>query len=45
MSDAWWSLPLTVVAYLLARRLAARINLSIVNPLLVLWRSLFHCCC
>lgn len=35
MSDAWWSLPLTVVAYLLARRLAARINLSIVNPLLV----------
>ncbi len=35
MSDAWWSLPLTVVAYLLARRLAARINLSIVNPLLL----------
>ncbi|BAN97195.1 lrgB family protein [Plautia stali symbiont] len=35
MSDAWWSLPLTVVAYLLARRLAAKINLSIVNPLLV----------
>jgi len=35
MSDAWWSLPLTVVAYLLARKLAARINLSIINPLLV----------
>ena len=35
MIDAWWSLPLTVVAYLLARKLAAKINISIVNPLLV----------
>lgn len=35
MIDAWWSLPLTVIAYLLARKLAAKINLSIVNPLLV----------
>jgi predicted murein hydrolase (TIGR00659 family) len=35
MIDAWWSLPLTVIAYLLARKLAAKINISIVNPLLV----------
>lgn len=35
MTDAWWSLPLTVVAYLLARKLAAKINISIINPLLV----------
>ncbi|MDF7628724.1 CidB/LrgB family autolysis modulator [Erwiniaceae bacterium L1_55_4] len=35
MTDAWWSLPLTVVAYLLARKLAAKINISLINPLLV----------
>ncbi|MBY4889172.1 CidB/LrgB family autolysis modulator [Pantoea sp. DY-15] len=35
MSDAWWSLPLTVIAYFLARKLAVKINISIVNPLLV----------
>lgn len=35
MIDAWWSLPLTVIAYFLARKLAAKINISIVNPLLV----------
>ncbi|ORM66829.1 CidB/LrgB family autolysis modulator [Pantoea rwandensis] len=35
MTDAWWSLPLTVVAFLLARKLAAKINISIINPLLV----------
>jgi len=35
MSDAWWSLPLTMIAYFLARKLAAKINISIVNPLLV----------
>lgn len=35
MTDAWWSLPLTLVAYLLARKLAAKINISIINPLLV----------
>ncbi|QDY42439.1 CidB/LrgB family autolysis modulator [Candidatus Pantoea soli] len=35
MSDIWWSLPLTVLAYLLARAFAARVKLSIINPLLV----------
>lgn len=35
MSDVWWSLPLTIIAYFLARKLAAKINISIVNPLLV----------
>jgi predicted murein hydrolase (TIGR00659 family) len=35
MSDMWWSLPLTLAAYFLARKLAAKINISIINPLLV----------
>lgn len=35
MSDIWWSLPLTLAAYFLARKLAAKINISIINPLLV----------
>lgn len=35
MSDIWWSLPLTLLAYFLARKFAAKIKISIVNPLLV----------
>lgn len=35
MSDFWWSVPLTVLVFLAARRIAARVKLSIVNPLLV----------
>ena len=35
MIDAWWSLPLTVVAFFVARKFAAKINISIINPLLV----------
>ncbi|MDF7659473.1 CidB/LrgB family autolysis modulator [Erwiniaceae bacterium L1_54_6] len=35
MSDIWWSLPLTLLAYFLARKLAAKIKISIINPLLV----------
>lgn len=35
MHDIWWSLPLTVIIFFLARKLAARINLPLLNPLLV----------
>ena len=35
MSDIWWSLPLSVGVFLLARRLAAKLKISIINPLLV----------
>ncbi|QKJ87830.1 CidB/LrgB family autolysis modulator [Paramixta manurensis] len=35
MSDLWWSLPLTVGVFFAARRLAAQVKLSLVNPLLV----------
>lgn len=35
MSDIWWSLPLSVGVFLLARRLAAKLKMSIINPLLV----------
>ena len=35
MNEMWWSLPLTVVAFLIARRLAARLKISLINPLLV----------
>ncbi|HBQ79890.1 MAG TPA: CidB/LrgB family autolysis modulator, partial [Erwinia persicina] len=35
MSDIWWSLPLTVLVFLGARKLAARVKMSIVNPLLI----------
>lgn len=35
MSDMWWSLPLTVLVFLAARRIAARVKMSIVNPLLI----------
>jgi len=35
MSDMWWSLPLTVLVFLAARRIAARVKISIVNPLLI----------
>lgn len=35
MSDIWWSLPLTVVVFFAARKLAAKVKISLVNPLLV----------
>ncbi|OON37038.1 CidB/LrgB family autolysis modulator [Izhakiella australiensis] len=35
MSDIWWSLPLTVVVFLFARRLSARLKMPLLNPLLV----------
>jgi len=35
VSDIWWSLPLSVGAFMLARRLAAKLKISIINPLLV----------
>ena len=35
MSDIWWSLPLSVGAFMLARRLAAKLKISLLNPLLV----------
>ncbi|WP_313654166.1 CidB/LrgB family autolysis modulator [Pantoea sp.] len=35
MSEMWWSLPLTLVAFFLARRLAMRLKISLLNPLLV----------
>ncbi len=35
MSDIWWSLPLTLGAFFLARRLAAALKIALLNPLLV----------
>ncbi|MEW5290132.1 CidB/LrgB family autolysis modulator [Erwinia papayae] len=35
MSDIWWSLPLTLVVFLAARKLAARVRISFFNPLLI----------
>ncbi|RPE00326.1 CidB/LrgB family autolysis modulator [Candidatus Pantoea deserta] len=35
MSDIWWSLPLSVGVFMLARQLAAKVKISIINPLLV----------
>ncbi|KAB8307310.1 CidB/LrgB family autolysis modulator [Erwinia endophytica] len=35
MSDMWWSLPLTVAVFFAARWLAARVKISLVNPLLL----------
>ena len=35
MSDIWWSLPLTLLVFFAARRLAAKVKISLVNPLLV----------
>ncbi|CAK9885385.1 MAG: Inner membrane protein YohK [Candidatus Erwinia impunctatus] len=35
MADIWWSLPLTIAVYLASRWLAARVKISLINPLLV----------
>lgn len=35
MSDIWWSLPLTVLVFFGARRLAAKVKISLLNPLLI----------
>ena len=35
MNDIWWALPLTIVVFLLARKIADKIKLAIVNPLLI----------
>ncbi|WP_158783580.1 CidB/LrgB family autolysis modulator [Pantoea sp. BAV 3049] len=35
MSDIWWSLPLTIAVFFAARRIAAKVKISLVNPLLV----------
>lgn len=35
MSDIWWSLPLTLLVFFAARILAAKVKISLVNPLLV----------
>lgn len=35
MTDIWWSLPLTLVVFFAARKLAAKTKLSLLNPLLV----------
>ncbi|MEG3112448.1 MULTISPECIES: CidB/LrgB family autolysis modulator [Pantoea] len=35
MIDIWWSLPLTIAAFYIARRLAKRLKISLINPLLV----------
>ena len=35
MSEIWWSLPLTLAAFFLARKLAIRLKISLLNPLLV----------
>ncbi|MFV9668404.1 CidB/LrgB family autolysis modulator [Pantoea sp. ARC607] len=35
MSEIWWSLPLTLAAFFLARRLAIWLKISLLNPLLV----------
>ncbi|MCU5773197.1 CidB/LrgB family autolysis modulator [Erwiniaceae bacterium BAC15a-03b] len=35
MTDFWWSLPLTLLVFFAARRLAAKTKISLLNPLLV----------
>ncbi|RRZ94590.1 CidB/LrgB family autolysis modulator [Erwinia sp. 198] len=35
MSDIWWSLPLTMLVFFGARRVAARVKISLLNPLLI----------
>lgn len=35
MSEIWWSLPLSLGAFFIARRLAARLKIPLLNPLLV----------
>jgi len=35
MSDIWWSLPLTLLVFFGARRLAAKVKISLLNPLLI----------
>ncbi|WP_414148429.1 CidB/LrgB family autolysis modulator [Erwinia sp. BNK-24-b] len=35
MSDVWWSLPLTLLVFFGARRLAAKVKISLLNPLLI----------
>ncbi|MEM6160858.1 CidB/LrgB family autolysis modulator [Erwinia sp. P6884] len=35
MSDIWWSLPLTVLVFFAARKLAAKVKISLLNPLLI----------
>ncbi|STS92042.1 LrgA-associated membrane protein LrgB [Klebsiella variicola] len=34
MHEIWWSLPLTLIVFFLARRLAARFKFPLLNPLL-----------
>ena len=33
--NIWWSLPLTIIIFYLARKLAARYKIPILNPLLM----------
>ncbi len=35
MYEIWWSLPLTLIVFFLARKLAARFKFPLLNPLLV----------
>jgi hypothetical protein len=35
MANIWWSLPLTLVVFFAARKLAARFKMPLLNPLLV----------
>ncbi|PIJ50571.1 CidB/LrgB family autolysis modulator [Erwinia sp. OLTSP20] len=35
MNDFWWSVPLTLVVFLFCRRLAARLKIPLLNPLLL----------
>lgn len=35
MSEIWWSLPLSLIVFFAARRLAARLKMPLLNPLLV----------
>ncbi|MGK6327735.1 CidB/LrgB family autolysis modulator [Erwinia sp. DT-104] len=35
MSDIWWSLPLTMLVFFGARRIAAKVKISLLNPLLI----------
>ncbi|ECH9337368.1 CidB/LrgB family autolysis modulator, partial [Salmonella enterica subsp. enterica] len=35
MHEIWWSLPLTLIVFFLARKLAARFKFPLLNPLLV----------
>ncbi len=45
MANIWWSLPLTLVVFFAARKLAVRFKMPLLNPLLVAMVVIIPFCC